>query len=81
MPPAWQEKMYRAAQKSLAVMCPACSPSPEGLLALMKSANRGLKNYHQAVLDFCNSIGTNRKSAAAAPVPLPVSGRADEVIE
>src|SRR5262249_48494852 len=42
MAPAWQEKMQRAAQKSLAVMCPACSRSPEGLLALMESANRGL---------------------------------------
>src|SRR5262245_44508267 len=31
-----------AAQKSLAVMCPACSRSPDGLLALMESANRGL---------------------------------------
>src|SRR5436190_15933036 len=42
MAPAWQEKMQRAAQKSLAVMCPACSRSPEGLLALMESANRVL---------------------------------------
>ncbi len=42
MAPAWQEKMQRAAQKSLAVMCPACSRSPDGLLALMESANRGL---------------------------------------
>src|SRR6266436_10213992 len=42
MAPAWQEEMQRAAQKSLAVMCPACSRSPEGLLALMESANRGL---------------------------------------
>ena len=42
MAPAWQEKMWRAAQKSLAVMCPACSRSPDGLLALMESANRGL---------------------------------------
>src|SRR5262245_370863 len=25
MAPAWQEEMQRAAQKSLAVMCPACS--------------------------------------------------------
>jgi hypothetical protein len=33
MAPAWQEKMQRAAQKSLAVMCPACSRSPDGLLA------------------------------------------------
>src|SRR5205823_14902879 len=41
MAPAWQEKMQRAAQKSLAVMCPACSRSPDGLLALMESANRG----------------------------------------
>src|SRR5439155_24097647 len=38
--PPWQEKMQRAAQKSLAVMCPACSRSPDGLLALMESANR-----------------------------------------
>src|SRR5262249_32557287 len=38
----WQEKMSRAAQKSLAVMCPARSRSPDGLLALMESANRGL---------------------------------------
>jgi hypothetical protein len=42
MAPAWQEKMSRAAQKSLAVMCPARSRSPDGLLALMESANRGL---------------------------------------
>src|SRR5215831_14310606 len=42
MAPAWQEEMQRAAQKSLAVMCPACSCSPDGLLALMESANRGL---------------------------------------
>jgi hypothetical protein len=42
MAPAWQEKTKRAAQKSLAVMCPACSRSPDGLLALMESANRGL---------------------------------------
>ncbi len=42
MAPAWQEEMQRAAQKSLAVMCPACSRSPDGLLALMESANRGL---------------------------------------
>ncbi len=31
MAPAWQEKMQRAAQKSLAVMCPACSRSPDGV--------------------------------------------------
>ena len=42
MAPAWQEITSRAAQKSLAVMCPACSRSPDGLLALMGSANRGL---------------------------------------
>src|SRR5262249_15167278 len=42
MAPAWQEIIWRAAQKSLAVMCPACSRSPERLLALMESANRGL---------------------------------------
>src|SRR5438067_12129246 len=42
MAPAWQEEMQRAARKSLAVMCPACSRSPDGLLALMESANRGL---------------------------------------
>ena len=29
MAPAWQEITSRAAQKSLAVMCPACSRSPE----------------------------------------------------
>jgi hypothetical protein len=29
MAPGWQEEMQRAAQKSLAVMCPACSRSPE----------------------------------------------------
>src|SRR5439155_13820171 len=40
--PAWQEITSRAAQKSLAAMCPACSRSPDGLLALMQSANRGL---------------------------------------
>src|SRR5262245_29423090 len=42
MAPAWQEITSRAAQKSLAVMCPACSRSPDGLLALMGCANRGL---------------------------------------
>ena len=42
MAPAWQEITSRAAQKSLAVMCPACSRSPDGPLALMESANRGL---------------------------------------
>src|SRR5262249_27064888 len=31
-----------AAEKSLSVMCPACWCSPDGLLALMESANRGL---------------------------------------
>jgi hypothetical protein len=36
MAPAWQEEMQRAAQKSLAVMCPACSRSPDGLLTLME---------------------------------------------
>src|SRR5262249_4001858 len=40
--PPLPEKIERAAQKSLAVMCPACSRSPDGLLALMRSANRGL---------------------------------------
>jgi hypothetical protein len=35
MAPAWQEVTSRTAQKSLAVMCPACSRSPDGLLALM----------------------------------------------
>ena len=42
MTPAWQEITSRAAQKSLAVMCPACSRSPDGPLALMEFANRGL---------------------------------------
>src|SRR5262249_19199589 len=42
MAPAWQEITSRAAQKSLAVMCPACSRSRDRLLALMESANRGL---------------------------------------
>src|SRR6516165_8955678 len=42
MAPAWQEIIWRAAQRSLAVMCPACWCSPGGLLALMGSANRGL---------------------------------------
>ena len=42
MAPAWQELNWRAAQRSLAVMCPACRRSPEGLLALMGSANRVL---------------------------------------
>src|SRR6516162_740089 len=40
MAPAWQEIIWRAAQRSLAVMCPACWCSPGGLLALMGSANR-----------------------------------------
>src|SRR4029078_8565918 len=39
MAPAWQELNWRAAHRSLAVMCPACRRSPEGLLALMGSAN------------------------------------------
>src|SRR5262249_28669708 len=34
MAPAWQEIIWRAAQRSLAVMCPACWCSPGGLLAL-----------------------------------------------
>src|SRR5262249_16851522 len=42
MAPAWQETIWRAAQRSLAVMCPACWCSPGGLLALMGSANRVL---------------------------------------
>src|SRR5262249_1758547 len=42
MAPAWQEIIWRAAQKSLAVMCPACWCSPGGLLALMGCANRVL---------------------------------------
>ena len=42
MAPAMQEVMWRVVQVSLAVMCPACCCSPEGLLALMGSANRGL---------------------------------------
>src|SRR5262249_4952767 len=42
MAPAWQEIIWRAAQRSLAVMCAACWCSPRGLLALMGSANRGL---------------------------------------
>src|SRR5262245_3968593 len=40
MAPAWQEIIWRAAQRSLAVMCPACWCSPGGLLALMGCANR-----------------------------------------
>src|SRR5215470_15936910 len=42
MAPAWQEIIWRAAQRSLAVMCPACWCSPGGLLALMGYANRVL---------------------------------------
>src|SRR5262249_22134680 len=42
MAPAWQEIIWRAAQRSLAVMCPACWCSPGGLLALMECANRVL---------------------------------------
>jgi hypothetical protein len=42
MAPVWQEIIWRAAQRSLAVMCPACWCSPGGLLALMESANRVL---------------------------------------
>src|SRR6516162_316345 len=42
MAPAWQEIIWRAAQRSLAVMCPACWCSPAGLLALMGCANRVL---------------------------------------
>ena len=42
MAPAWQEIIWRAAQRSLAVMCPAFGCSPNRLLALMESANRGL---------------------------------------
>src|SRR5262249_53879397 len=33
MAPVWQEIIWRAAQRSLAVMCPACWCSPGGLLA------------------------------------------------
>jgi hypothetical protein len=39
MAPAWQEITSRTAQKSLAVMCPACSRSPDGLLALMEESD------------------------------------------
>src|SRR5215467_7885264 len=42
MAPVWQEIIWRAAQRSLAVMCPACWCSPGGLLALMGYANRVL---------------------------------------
>src|SRR5262249_27897731 len=42
MAPAGQEIIWRAAQRSLAVMCPACWCSPGGPLALMGSANRVL---------------------------------------
>jgi hypothetical protein len=42
MAPGWQEIIWRAALRSLAVMCPACRCSPNRLLALMGSANRGL---------------------------------------
>src|SRR5262249_16671592 len=42
MAPAWQEIIWRAAQGSLAGMCPACWGSPGGLLALMGCANRVL---------------------------------------
>src|SRR4029450_8519052 len=42
MAPAPQEILLRVEQLSLAVMCPACCCSPDGLLALMGSANRGL---------------------------------------
>src|SRR5262245_58288450 len=42
MAPAWQEIIWRASQRSLAVMCPACWCSPGGLLALMGCANRVL---------------------------------------
>jgi hypothetical protein len=42
MAPAPQEILLRVEQLSLAVMCPARWCSPDGLLALMGSANRGL---------------------------------------
>ena len=42
MAPAWQEIIWRTAQRSLAVMCPAFGCSPNRLLALMESANRNL---------------------------------------
>jgi hypothetical protein len=42
MAPALQEIIWRTAQRSLAVMCPACWCSPGGLLALMGFANRVL---------------------------------------
>ena len=42
MAPAWQEIIWLPAQRSLAVMCPACWCSPGGLLALMGCASRVL---------------------------------------
>jgi len=42
MAPAPQEILLGVEQLSLAVMCPARWCSPDGLLALMGSANRGL---------------------------------------
>jgi len=42
MAPAPQEILLRVEQLSLAVICPARWCSPDGLLALMGSANRGL---------------------------------------
>src|SRR4051794_8098958 len=63
MAPAWQEITSRAAQKSLAVMCPACSRSPDGLLALMESANRGGSD------DPALTHPTTGIPACCAPVP------------
>jgi hypothetical protein len=68
MAPAWQEISSRAAEKSLAVMCPACSPSPAGP---MESANRecrrGPSPHHSMTSSAatCSVRGTSRPSAFA----------------
>src|SRR5262249_42738336 len=61
MAPAWQEIIWRAAQRSLAVMCPACWCSPGGLLALMGSANRVL------IIQTRSMSGGNARLGAVAP--------------
>jgi hypothetical protein len=66
MAPAWQEVTSRTAQKSLAVMCPACSRSPDGLLALMDLGEQTL-NTKGAGFHGCWSSRAPRLSCCHQP--------------
>src|SRR5262249_19879105 len=69
-PRAWQEKIERAAQKPLAIMCPACSRNPAGLLAQMESANRDLN-----ILTASANLLRSKASASSASLGVLPSGR------